>query len=289
MIAGLKILRHTTTINRDRPQSGLHKRAYNTKALFSLIRNRSFMNMHHNLISNIETNANLLFWKNECMYSADYNSLSSSTPITVNRIDYPFKLQADYAVDIIYYCDGLLCVCCGNKSVGGHEIHLWNPSTNEYKKVPAAPRNLFHRLHLGVYGFGYDNNIDTYKFVRVMDFNGNYRSNSSKVDIYTLGSNSWKSIQNIPYFFEYHYTYLQGVLYKGALHWHARSLDKHSNVLISFDITRESFGEVALPKEPLKDNKYDDVCTRVLGGRLCVLFHLGQKFFHRPRERPGFY
>ncbi|OVA01232.1 F-box domain [Macleaya cordata] len=189
------------------------------------------------------------------LYSINYDSLSSSltastlssSPSLVTKfdevyaIDYPYK-TADYIVEILGSCNGLLCIIPDK-----YVICIWNPSTKEYKELPTLEHfkfttNLSTRI---TYGFGYNCNIEDYKLVRVVT--GFY--GLSEVMVYSLASNSWKSIQNIPY--DLSYGGQPGVLVNGALHWiAARGMSSKGCevVLVSFDIGDETFKKVPQPK-----------------------------------------
>ncbi|XP_070041551.1 F-box/kelch-repeat protein At3g23880-like [Nicotiana tomentosiformis] len=87
-------------------------------------------------------------------------------------------------------CDGLLCL-----SVGREELYLWNPSIRKLKRLAWSGKN---NLHYTTYGFGYNESQDDYKVVKVdgsrraYGFRGFEHVNN--VSIYSLRTNSWKSI-----------------------------------------------------------------------------------------------
>nr|XP_009761010.1 PREDICTED: F-box/kelch-repeat protein At3g23880-like [Nicotiana sylvestris] len=87
-------------------------------------------------------------------------------------------------------CDGLLCL-----SVGREELYLWNPSIRKLKRLAWSGKN---NLHYTTYGFGYNESQDDYKVVKVdgscraYGFRGFEHLNN--VSIYSLRTNSWKSI-----------------------------------------------------------------------------------------------
>ncbi|XP_026441795.1 F-box/kelch-repeat protein At3g06240-like [Papaver somniferum] len=113
------------------------------------------------------------------------------------------------------------------------ELVLWNPATAEYKTVPAPP----NKQAGGVPIFGYDYKIDDYIFVLI-----SYER--LVMAVYTLRSNSWKSIEVGPG---------DGVFVNGTCHWLVGTRD-NSKVIVSLDISNEKFVELQLPKEPLENN-----------------------------------
>ncbi|XP_026421251.1 F-box/kelch-repeat protein At3g06240-like [Papaver somniferum] len=78
--------------------------------------------------------------------------------------------------------------------------------------------------------------------------------------VYTLRSNSWKTLQTK------HYS--GWVLVNGALHW----LAKTPKVIVSFNISDERFKEIQLPGEVVeKMHLYPLITLKVLEGCLCVI------------------
>ncbi|XP_026377555.1 F-box protein CPR1-like [Papaver somniferum] len=155
--------------------------------------------------------------KSNPMYSVEYNSLSSKlssgahNPLSeAVEMDYPIMPSDSF--EILGSCDGLLCLLDTSDPTSQNDIFLWNPSTREYKKIPVPPNFEDSSTIDGLYGFGYDDSIDDFKLVRVAEI---YDSDSSDdgsgfgsgfgiwsaVDIYTLGSNSWRSCEchEMPY------------------------------------------------------------------------------------------
>ncbi|RZC48999.1 hypothetical protein C5167_017422 [Papaver somniferum] len=120
--------------------------------------------------------------------------------------------------------------------------------------------------HRTSYGFGYDCNIKDYKLVRIVDL----ISHGSEVQVYTLGSNAWRSIANIPYNIAYQEPH--GILVNTTLHWSARKSSTQLHSIISFHIESESFEEVPL----LQAENFDDthqISLCVSGRCLCILTH----------------
>ncbi|XP_026409857.1 F-box/kelch-repeat protein At3g06240-like [Papaver somniferum] len=214
-------------------------------------------------------------------------------------MDYP-SLSQDCVIKFLGSCNGLLCICCSRYDYGpyeifsdgicyhhdsgcccqGQEIHLWNPSTKEYKRFPTLPQRPSSYVDIDSYGFGYDYKFDDYKLLRFIDDD----DDSVDLDVYSLKSNSWKTIQNIPYSPSQYY--IGGGLVNGALHWFASTKAQDSKVLVSFDIIYERFKEVSLPQEPIPNPKTDpgisleddepmcDLAVEVLGGCLCLVYHV---------------
>lgn len=109
--------------------------------------------------------------------------------------------------------------------------------------------------------FGYDNKNGDYKLV----FGVSFGETSTGVESYTLGTDSWKSVPIIPYFF-YYRTF--GLLVNGSFHWLAGS--KRGTLIVSLDISDERFKEIELPIECLK-KRSRFITEAMLDGCLSVL------------------
>ncbi|RZC92724.1 hypothetical protein C5167_011806 [Papaver somniferum] len=120
--------------------------------------------------------------------------------------------------------------------------------------------------HRTSYGFGYDCNIKDYKLVRIVDL----ISHGSEVQVYTLGSNAWRSIAHIAYNIAYQEPH--GILVNTTLHWSARKSSTQLHSIVSFHIESESFKEVPLPRAENFDDKHQ-ISLCVSGRCLCILTH----------------
>ncbi|WCJ34801.1 hypothetical protein M5689_016087 [Euphorbia peplus] len=86
------------------------------------------------------------------------------------------------------YCNGLVLMFIWR------ELSVWNPSTRQYKILPAFPvKNVQSRS----FALGYDSVADDYKAVAIIWKKG---WDISRVWIFELKSSCWRSIQDFPYF-----------------------------------------------------------------------------------------
>ncbi|XP_026382104.1 F-box protein At3g07870-like [Papaver somniferum] len=146
-------------------------------------------------------------------------------------------------------CDGLVCLWFQFLD----SLFLWNPATREYKELPNSKI-----YNVCMVAFGYDYRSKDYKLLAV-DCQGLFK-------VYSLGSNSWKTIGNVPYL----YTYREAeVIPIGDCHWLAKRRQDFSDVLVSPNTSNEIFKEIELPKEPL-DTGFKFRNLTVLEGCLCV-------------------
>ncbi|XP_057418403.1 F-box/kelch-repeat protein At3g23880-like [Lotus japonicus] len=116
-----------------------------------------------------------------------------------------------------------------------------------------------------IYGFGYDHFSDSYKVVAVFCYecdsgSGGYKT---QVKVYTLGSDSWRQIQDFPSGVPFDET---GRFVSGSLNWLA-SVDS-SWVIVSLDLGKECYQELSLP-----DCGDAALTLGVLRDCLCIVTH----------------
>ena len=158
---------------------------------------------------------------------------------------------------ILDSCDGLLCLVDSY-----HHVVLWNPFTRQYNHLPINHHHVYRgnydyfRIVPGVgyvvdgykienfYGFGYDSCSDDYKLIAgyFWDYD-----NNSRIDVFSLKSNDWRSI--IIHSEKDHATilYEKGVFLHGAAHWIAASSSSSDPIILAFDFEEKKFKEMAIP------------------------------------------
>ncbi|RZC53240.1 hypothetical protein C5167_012101 [Papaver somniferum] len=192
------------------------------------------------------------------MHSDPAYDPSSSTLSNCVRINYPYKK----IVGITFWgtCNGFICISPGGEDV----VVLWNPATMEYKEVPIEyPDDEFCYVH---HGFGtYNDEIDDFKIVRFEGVDDEY---FCEVKVYTLKSNSWRRLENIPYQLSRGDMDMAQVIINGAMHFLADTDSKGNRlVIVSFDFKDEKFDEMPLPSF-CKDYE-TSLCS--LGDSLCLV------------------
>lgn len=156
------------------------------------------------------------------------------------------------------------------------ELALFNPSTRKLKTLPLPPCLVGFPSAFTFYGFGQDKINDDYKLVRVLHFKGN-DGDDVEVEVYSLKTNSWRRISNLPRFLRDFYDYLYhslfrkgyGVLAGGALHWVSPKSSTRS-VIVAFDLVAEEFYQLPLPDSVNVSYVNVHVDVGSLEGCLCV-------------------
>ncbi|KAI9123662.1 hypothetical protein K1719_004962 [Acacia pycnantha] len=229
----------------------------------SLIDSSHFISFH--LRNSLETNSNnlLIFRHDSDIHVVDFDKLDAAFEVVHPLMCYGNPLK------VLGSCNGLICIC----NVA-EDIALWNLSTRQHKIIallpverrPESDSSLFAARG---YGFGYDSFSDDFKLLRISCFvDLHTRSFESQVKIYSLRTNSWKSIQRMPYAL---CSRTMGVFVGGALHWVVtRKLELDSpDLIIAFDLKHENFREVPMPE--LGNESNFQMKVALLGQSLCML------------------
>ncbi|KAK1364552.1 F-box domain-containing protein [Heracleum sosnowskyi] len=187
--------------------------------------------------------------------------------VAVEIID-PLKTLLSGA-DFVGSANGLVCVSQNNMN----EFSVFNPSTRKSRKMPSAPPEFprsFHMTETSLCGFGYDHVNDDYNVVKIAECYLQFRGIMAFV--YSLKSNSWKRIQNVPVHNKIRFCGKWGMFGNGALNWLAiKNPINCSKIIVGFDLGLEQFKEVPFP---VIEGPFVNFNTRSVvsyGGSLCVL------------------
>ncbi|MED6170158.1 hypothetical protein PIB30_028244 [Stylosanthes scabra] len=156
-------------------------------------------------------------------------------------------VEAECHYDIVGSCNGLLCLLV--RDFRSCSVMLWNPCTGFTSEW----------LQTGGFiitcGFGYDHVNHKYKFFAAMKMP---KSHEIVSKIFTFGVNHyWKSIKNSSLLFNPLHSIimidLKGKFAKGTFNWLVPFLNEE-DVIVYFDLGRETYGELHLPKRDPDDN-----------------------------------
>eukprot|EP00268_Persea_americana_P024941 TRINITY_DN24311_c0_g1_i3.p1 TRINITY_DN24311_c0_g1~~TRINITY_DN24311_c0_g1_i3.p1 ORF type:complete len:429 (-),score=43.12 TRINITY_DN24311_c0_g1_i3:147-1433(-) len=205
-----------------------------------IVRNPIFASMQHNqALENRHKSHGLMF----CLE----NPSKSPNLYLVERGGAPHgKLTVMYAqltclecwFDVIGSCNGLLCFSYYDNGVGGYcksnRACVSNPITGECVILPSEDSKC-----AWISGFGFDSTRKEYKVVRVVH---NRDAVLSTAEIHTLGSNSWRRIEDDPHSRTKYMRSQSDVLVNGRLHW--CSFPNKPIFIFSLDMGHEQFEEV---------------------------------------------
>jgi len=202
--------------------------------------------MNHNLIQQSENNPS-----NFSLYPLR-TIFTSCTTIDATEITFPLHGENyfDYGIRIVASCDGILCLTAWPDSEA--ITVLWNPSIRKYNILPPLEENIRPRykyVHT-VYGFGYDNITDNYKVVAVsrdVCYSGGIYKTQTQVKVHTLGTNSWRLIDEFPFGSSGDFSIGPGKFVSGAINWLVFNSNSTSFSIVSLDLGTESYQEILKP------------------------------------------
>ncbi|KAM7485151.1 hypothetical protein LguiA_001160 [Lonicera macranthoides] len=241
----------------------------------SLISNPNFVRKHLNhvlLLEDLDQKSNsnqhhnkFIIYSNPEFYSVDCCYVEESLH-SISTTMRHFPLPSPLGVAILGSCNGLLLIGFYGKNFNYDALLLWNPSLRDYNILPQ--RSSISWGHIRLLGFGYDSSLEDYKVVALV-VNSIHalpmRDVQQKVEIYTLRTNSWKTIRGgIPYG-NVSIGQLQGTLVGGSIYWLVTDADYedeevYDNLILAFDLIDENFRLFGVPR--------DDDGDSTLGGSL---------------------
>ncbi|KAJ4827168.1 hypothetical protein Tsubulata_049119 [Turnera subulata] len=145
--------------------------------------------------------------------------------------------------DIVGSSNGLLCLCDPS---GVSAACVCNPFTGEHTQLPKSAFLEQESVEAVVFGFGYHSGTKEYKVVKIISYTDpNSVVRRSEVQIFTLGSLTWRSLGHVSYHLIKTSTQ---VLLNGRLHWVSwPSWFCRLPFLVSFDLEDEQFRKIPKP------------------------------------------
>ncbi|XP_076937806.1 F-box/kelch-repeat protein At3g23880-like [Bidens hawaiensis] len=225
----------------------------------SLIRSRSVSKTWKSLIDSSE-------YDNQDDYEPIYLSIVEDHTFPLNRVSltpHPcFLADPHEYYYIIGLCHGLLCFYAAAKDRGTGWAVLWNPSIRRAFEIDVPNVTNGNKVYDTALGFGVCLVTKDPKIVKITfvhPFN-NLESETVtdvpfQVEVFTLSTGAWRSLSsNLPtksvsFHHRDHISY--SVVIDGIIYWLASDEiavgGGYYDLIISFDITREEFGEINLP------------------------------------------
>ncbi|KAI9109328.1 hypothetical protein K1719_019672 [Acacia pycnantha] len=240
------------------------------KAWNSLITDQTFIYDHLNRTIQASNGNNFLFFhlyfhefrgqrRHLLMHTEYFYSLYSVNKQTnhsfLERLPFsPLFEQNGWAL-FVSTCNGLVCLADCYSPLDYQTILIWNPLLRKYLVLPKPIKTSKERERLEYsvcLGFGFDSRNNDYKVVRLM--NHCRTQETPHVEVYSLVSCSWRSITvRVPQFRLHNMRWTPLVMFvNGAVHWvvsRRRSVGLYDTFILLFDVTEETFRELALPRQ----------------------------------------
>ncbi|KGN47938.1 F-box protein CPR1 [Cucumis sativus] len=242
-----------------------------SKSWRSVVANPIFISTHRN--QSLTCNRKLLilgrYYYNRTEPKVRYSlHFDTDTLDLYQELKFPFP-NSNGDLKIVGVSNGLVCFL-------GLDLLLWNPSIQRVVDVPRTSDTVttygvpdFYAL-----GFGFDSCADDHKVVRLLYFADkvpfSYKR-SPKVELYEVGTGSWRAINNKAPRCEIVRSGWTQAFVNGAVHWIAyREIGTgYRCFILRFDIVKECFSIITLPDCLANSSPYDLKVT-VLGGALSI-------------------
>ncbi|XP_016472946.1 F-box protein At3g07870-like [Nicotiana tabacum] len=180
----------------------------------------------------------------------------------VRKISTLFSNFEPNLYEVIGSCHGLLCTC---ECLISDALYVYNPFTGDYKQLPCYI-TLYEKKE-SVLGFRFHPITKEYKVIKIIYYHDSRLFNVSKGEVFTLGGNSWRTIEKVDYLVDSDY---QGIMLNRKMYWLTRFGEYYGSgdrLIVSFDLADEVFAEV--PKVDFNaDPRTDTFHLEVLGGSL---------------------
>uniref|UniRef100_A0A5B7BNK8 F-box domain-containing protein n=1 Tax=Davidia involucrata TaxID=16924 RepID=A0A5B7BNK8_DAVIN len=251
-----------------------------SKSWCSLIESPNFIATHLNqsIINNNNNNNNthLLIRHFSVNTRKEHYSLRLDTETLDECVELkcPFKTRSGNFFRVVGSCNGLICLSDDHFGYT-YSLIIWNPVTRRSVTLP-KPGICFDVCgpYMGALGFGFDPQTNDYKVVRLSFLQnkmGSWDTSAGprsllfggeggyiappEVEVFALSTGSWKTIDSagVPHYNMIEY-FWSSAFVNGKIHWLAynRRDDcnrSYHNTIMSFDVVREVFGEVDLPRK----------------------------------------
>ncbi|XP_055960642.1 F-box/kelch-repeat protein At3g06240-like [Mercurialis annua] len=137
-------------------------------------------------------------------------------------------------VHMVGSSNGLVCLYCTSRK-NFLEFIIWNPSIRKSLTIPESSYRLPRSSFEIFFGFGFDSRTNDYK---LLTFSADSITN---VVLYSLNSNSWKKITNVPCKFRKYGCWLViPAFIDGRFYWNVTVEEK--NLVLVFDLRDGMFG-----------------------------------------------
>ncbi|CAH9141500.1 unnamed protein product [Cuscuta epithymum] len=178
-----------------------------------------------------------------------------------------FKKLGAFVVGSI---NGLVCIACLGL---GRSCFLWNPSIRQHRSLPRSSVFAGDKKRVQVtFGFGHEPHSNDYKVVRVLNSSADIEVASTRVEVYSLNSDSWKEVK-IDFPLNNITTRTScDVALSGFTYWLVKKGNGNEKPFVaSFDLRREVFRRIAVPNVvTLESEHYSAINFR---GRLGLLVY----------------
>ncbi|XP_055962280.1 F-box protein CPR1-like [Mercurialis annua] len=221
-----------------------------SKSCYSIINSQDFINAH------LKNSANQLLVRRFHYPTGSYFSLSlmdysDTEPAIFREIPIPFLHSLERYPRIVGSVNGLLCLDIS--PIHGSEFILWNISTEQYVILPRPEFKIDdfkNPIWMAATGFGYNQESDDYKLVRIVLFDCDHKP--IRAEVYSWRTNSWRILDFDEKIVDFSISEGETAVHlnDGCLYWLANGIGDSVDrkYIISFDLGSETFNRINIPE-----------------------------------------
>ncbi|PIA29301.1 hypothetical protein AQUCO_06100073v1 [Aquilegia coerulea] len=176
----------------------------------------------------------------DAFYIVELDKENTNTTFNTSKIKFSSSCPPNFSYhfyDQLFYVDGFLCFCLQY----GFLFCLCNPATQDWVNLTSFKPSTQLGFGFGFdgFGFGFDHINTKFKLVEI-----SYCSDATNAQVFTVGSNSWKDLNNVPQVMCSNFS----ATVQGSIHWLTHNNDMLSSHILSFNLASENFSFIELPK-----------------------------------------
>lgn len=216
-----------------------------SKSWLVLIKSSEFVTAHLN--RSIRNHSLIVRYYNHA-FGNDFGLTLLRSDLKQHQVELPPLEGLSTFPKIVGSCNGLLCLDVS--SAFGMAFVLWNPATNEFKRLPtpSLTESRLKTFWMVSLGFGFNQDTNDYVLVRIVNFQARY---DAIAEVYSTSTGKWKEVAAgtgscVIYGGQ------DAVAVKGVLHWIANGIGVLVNekFVVSYDMNLELFWRTVMPELP---------------------------------------
>ncbi|KAI9120038.1 hypothetical protein K1719_009007 [Acacia pycnantha] len=160
--------------------------------------------------------------------------------------------------EVIGVSNGLICLASNMP----FKFILWDPTIRKYVWLPLKMD--WEDLRLSIVGFGFDCSSNNFKIINIISCLSiyNWTEEIDSVWVFSYTTWSWKCLTDVSILHSCSiYRGKPNVYFNGIIHWIAHNREINCGVILTFDLSREIFGQILLPEDARRHCRLNSVAT----------------------------
>ncbi|KAI9085815.1 hypothetical protein K1719_032229 [Acacia pycnantha] len=160
--------------------------------------------------------------------------------------------------EVIGVSNGLICLASNMP----FKFILWNPTIRKYAWL--SLKMDWEDLRLSIVGFGFDCSSNNFKIINIISCPSiyNWTEEIDSVWVFSYTTWSWKRLIDVSILHSCSiYRGKPNVYFNGIIYWIAHNNEINCGVILTFDLSREIFGQKLLPEDAHRHFPLNSVAT----------------------------